>query len=356
MFAIIAALTVSCSKSYGIMDEEIPFTRADSPLLVVSPTEVVFNEGGSRTQEIEIKTAGISSLAVLTRFNLTIQGPDADKFSVEQVPASLAEILMALLGDGIRIFVDYNATTAGEHNAELLIDAALLGAILPVQTTIPLKGTTNDGVPQVVSTMPVSGDQNVQASNFYFRITYDQNINVVDQNLITVNGSQIDGIPNGKALEIPYINGPYPFLLSNNVYNVVIKAGAVSGLNGQLTTEDYTLTFKTTDNTPKLVSVDPPSGSTIYYYSDEVEEKQIKFKYDRPVTYNAYVLNGIEGFPIPIYNIGNSNDSTIVVTISSIYALTPLGIVIKERGILDLNSNQSLERVAVAYATARGSN
>jgi len=162
LLTVLAIFAVSCSQSDDLLpsEEQVPETRADSPLLIVTPTEVYFNNVAifnSATETVNVKDAGISSLAVLTRFDAVIQGADAIQFSVEPISLSLAEILQAILGQGINIPVKYQPFSEGPHAAELLITASLLGILMPVQITVPLHGTTTTNTLTLVNTVPADG-------------------------------------------------------------------------------------------------------------------------------------------------------------------------------------------------------
>lgn len=146
---LMAMLVASCSKDEMIpYTEEDPATRADSPLLITSPTELNYNNsiaGRTYVQTVNVKVAGLPALAMLTNFETNIQGPDAEVFTVVTPPPSLGDILSALLGNGVDIDVQYapyeDEQPGDQDSAELLITASLLGMIMPVQTTVPLIGT-----------------------------------------------------------------------------------------------------------------------------------------------------------------------------------------------------------------------
>ncbi|MCS2893864.1 hypothetical protein NXY11_04720 [Parabacteroides faecis] len=166
MLAFIAAFTVSCSQSNDLLEqtEQNIETRAGSPLLIATPTEVNYTDVEATLtniveQTVNIKTAGLSPLAALTAFNVTVQGADRSKFLVDYPRLNLAGLLKALLGGGVDITVSYYPKTdIGEHNAELLVTASLLGLVMPIQTTIPLHGTSiAPNAPKVIKTIPVNG-------------------------------------------------------------------------------------------------------------------------------------------------------------------------------------------------------
>lgn len=166
MLAFIAAFMVSCTQSNDPLEEmkQNPETRAGSPLLIATPTEVNYTDvEASLTnivkQTVNIKTAGLSPLSALTAFDVKIQGVDSYYFLVDPPTLSLVGLLKALLGGGVDLTVYYYPRSdVGEHNAELLVTASLLGLVMPIQTTIPLHGTSiAPNAPKVIKTIPVNG-------------------------------------------------------------------------------------------------------------------------------------------------------------------------------------------------------
>ena len=90
MLAFIAAFMVSCTQSNDPLEEmkQNPETRAGSPLLIATPTEVNYTDvEASLTnivkQTVNIKTAGLSPLSALTAFDVKIQGVDSYYFLVD---------------------------------------------------------------------------------------------------------------------------------------------------------------------------------------------------------------------------------------------------------------------------------
>ncbi len=166
MLAFIAAFTVSCSQSNDLLEqtEQNIETRAGSPLLIATPTEVNYTDVEATLtniveQTVNIKTAGLSPLSALTAFDVTVQGVNRSSFLVDYPRLNLVGLLKALLGGGVDITVSYYpGTTVGEHNAELLVNASLLGLVMPIQTTVPLHGTSiTPNAPKVIKTIPVNG-------------------------------------------------------------------------------------------------------------------------------------------------------------------------------------------------------
>ncbi|MCD7901274.1 MAG: ubiquitin family protein [Bacteroides sp.] len=146
MLAFLAVFAISCSQSEDLSPaEQLPETRADSPMLMAAPTEVYFNDvevGATTNETVNIKIAGLPSIGALTSFDCVLQGPDTDQFSFEDPQLGLAELFGALLGNGTDISVSYSPTEAGPHEAELLVTTSLLGLLMPLQITIPLHGST----------------------------------------------------------------------------------------------------------------------------------------------------------------------------------------------------------------------
>ncbi len=160
--AFLGVFIVSCSQSEDLLStEQAPETRADSPLLIATPTEVYFKNiqfFDIARDTVNIKSAGLSSLIGLTRLDITIQGADKDMFAFTQPELDLIELFDALIGDGIDIPVSYTRDpSVGPHDAELLVTASLLGILLPVQITIPLHGAREESIPNLIRTIPEDG-------------------------------------------------------------------------------------------------------------------------------------------------------------------------------------------------------
>lgn len=194
--ALIAVFIISCSESEDLTSGELlSETRASSPLLIASPTEVYFNETtlyGTTNDTINIKTAGLSSLSALTNLDITLQGADALNFEFTRPQLSLSQLLQALLGNGIDIPVAYNPIEYGSHEAELLVTASLLEVLMPIQTTIPLHGSTIDApIPHLVRSIPenggtvtfeakVPGSETLEKGQYHLDFIFDRDIQVVD--------------------------------------------------------------------------------------------------------------------------------------------------------------------------------
>lgn len=230
MFSMLFAVSCSQSDELLLPEEASVNLRADSPLLIATPTQIYFNNvnvGSSVEKVVNIKTAGLSSLAALTGFDVMIQGADENQFIVEDVSLSLVQLLQALLGNGIDIPVTYFPTEEGPHEAELLVTAALLNVVMSVQTTVPLHGTTQVGVgPQLVSTVPANGGSTIFDSRvpgvigtpkgqYHIDFVFNENI------ILTPD----------FALQYPNVTGAaiqsYS-LVNGNTLRVVVWEGAVS--------------------------------------------------------------------------------------------------------------------------------
>lgn len=249
LLAFIAVAFFSCSESENLLPgEENVETRASSPLLIASPTEVYFTDVSVETRvrdTVNVKVAGLPLLAMLTDFEVIIQGPDVLQFGWTDPELGLAEFLQALLGGGVDIPVSYRPYTHGSHEAELLITASLLGLVAPVQITVPLHGnTTALPIPQLVSTIPVNGgtvnfDGPVEGSDkgeYHVDFIFDQNIVIYNSNLIhleNITSANTAGLQviNGNTLratiwEIPGVTVPNAVILEENA---IISAQATDG-------------------------------------------------------------------------------------------------------------------------------
>lgn len=268
LLAVLAVFAVSCSQSDELLpaDEQLSETRANSPLLIVSPTEVYFNNVAiftSSTETVNVKDAGISSLAVLTRFDVAIQGADDGHFSVNPISLSLTEILQAILGQGVNIPVKYLPFTEGPHEAELLITASLLGVLMPAQITVPLHGTTVRNTLTLVNTVPVDGgtvEYDGQVPNeeedpmvqYHLDFIFDKNISIGSG----FTAQFLDGttaeivrkeVINNNILRVT-INDFYR--LAGLQHKLTISRGSISDMNGYPYGYDINLTYSGTGELP----------------------------------------------------------------------------------------------------------
>lgn len=222
MFSVLFGVSCSQSDELLLPEEEPVNLRADSPLLIATPTQLYFNNvtpGSSLEKVVNIKTAGLSSLAALTGFDVTVQGDGGNQFIAEDPNLSLLQLLQALLGNGIDIPVTYFPTEEGPHEAELLVTAALLNVVMPVQTTVPLHGTTQVGVgPQLVSTVPANGgsttfDSRVPGTigtpkgEYHVDFVFNENIILTPDFILqypNITGAQIQSysVVNGNTLRV----------------------------------------------------------------------------------------------------------------------------------------------------------
>lgn len=194
-----------------------------SPMIITSPTQLDYSTtiGLPVKKVVNAKVAGLPSLAVLSSFKAIVQGQNADQFSVEMPSLSLINILEALLGQGINIKVTYNPTFMSlNHKAELLIETALLGVLLPVQTTVPINAEGFEP-PMVESTSPADGAVNVPENTTSIRINYDGFISLKDRSKIKINGVPVTycrvdqivliiDIPEGLSSNMLYTVTPAP--------------------------------------------------------------------------------------------------------------------------------------------------
>lgn len=265
-----------------------------SPVIMTSPTELDFSTtiGLPVTKEVNVKIAGLPSLAVLSSFNAVVQGQDADQFSVEMPSLSLVGILQALLGQGIDIRVTYNPfAVSSQHQAELLIETALLGLLVPVQTTLPLRGESFEP-PVVESTNPVNGAQGVAVNRRNIRISYDKDIAVQNPSGITINGTPVTSYSVDRG--VLTIN-TFGLFTSSTAYTVNIAAGAITANGGYSTTvEDFSFSF-TTEYVAPTYTITPAPGSTIYLDSP-VDRFTINVRFSAPVTIQQTIVDTSEGY------------------------------------------------------------
>lgn len=315
-----------------------------SPALITSPTQLNFSTtpGFPETQVVNVKDAGLSSLSVLTNFDVSIQGVDQDQFAVRQPSLSLAALLSALRGNGVDIEVIYQPTELGTHAAELLINASILGILFPVQTTVPLTGNSSEmEIPEVVSTIPLANATNAQANQNTITITYDQNMMIIDPNRITVSGANVEGVIADSSNIIIFlgITGNTP-LTSDETYTVTIGGGAVKAINGLPTLIDYSFSFETLDF-PVLVSANPAVGSTITATRSNDEYILIDFTFDRPVSLGLDGIIHSSNGAIPVRDY-TANGSTVTVSLSrrNIATTYNVSIIFDKGSVWDANQNQ----------------
>lgn len=227
--------------------------------ILTTPTQVnLTNNGGPLKQDVIIKTGLLSGLGALTSFTVTLQGANANQFSVEVPSLTIGDIIGELLGDGLKVTVTYKPTSTGTHNASLLINASLLGILLPSQKTVPVTGVCITP-PGVTATNPSNGASDVRP-NSPIIITFNQNVSVVDASKFTINGISHTGSVANYTENTIYMFGPH--LPYGQTCNVVIGAGAVKGSNNNLTVADYSFSFST-NNGPRLLSITPDPAVTL---------------------------------------------------------------------------------------------
>ncbi len=239
MLAFMAIAISSCSESEDLTLPDVNTeTRADSPLLIASPTEINFTDVVPETRvrdTVNIKVAGLPSLGVLTNFDITIQGEDLLEFSYSEPELGLTEFLQALLGGGVNIPVSYRPLNHGSHEAELLITASLLGVLMPVQITVPLHGSTKPlPIPELIFSIPLDGgtvgfDGPVEGSDkgeYSLYLVFDQDIYINNSYLIYLENYTSANIANlevidGNTLratlwEIPGVTIPNALVIDEN--------------------------------------------------------------------------------------------------------------------------------------------
>lgn len=331
-----------------------------SPMLILSPTQVHLDAeiGDTICQTVNIKIAGLPTLSMVSSFDISIQGMDPDQFYVVDPPVSLMQLLQELLGGGHDFQICYAPTSPGPHDATVLIDAALLGVLMPVQSTLPVTGTTllPQGPPQVISTTPANGTANVQANELFIDIMYNQNITVVDPSLITINGTPaLNVMEDENILSIDNLSADNPVLLSGQSYTVVIGAGAIEGENGRVTIQDYTFTFSTNDY-PVVVSTNPAEGSIIESTPTTTPGTyiDITFTFDRNITqgFLGEIRSLNEAFPIENIAFNGNNALTIGLSNNASIGRHQVQIEFEQGAVMDANSNQNLEQVFTYYVEA----
>lgn len=339
-------------------------TQVLAQSLLFTPTEVyVQTEIGQQVeQQINIKVAGLPALSMISSFDLTLQGPDAEFFTANDPQRSLMELLAELMGGGHNVSVTYAPTgpaTAEEpHTATLLVTVALLGGIMPVQGTVELNGSTTvpPGPPQVVSTSPVNGNMEVQANQPFITITYNKEITIVNPDLITVNGEPVENpLEEENVLSFDLITPESPVLPSGETFNVVIGAGAIADANGNETVTDYTLNFATLDY-PRIISTVPVANSTTVYDPDAPGLIDLVFNFDREVLQGSLgeIVSLNQAFPIQNITF-NGNSVTVSLSNNVAIGTSQVQITFQKGSVFDANSNQVLESTYTFYLTAMSS-
>lgn len=342
----------------------ITTTQVLAQSLLFTPTEVyVPTEIGQQVeQQINIKVAGLPALSMISSFDLTLQGPDAEFFTANDPQRSLMELLAELMGGGHNVSVTYAPTgpaTAEEpHTATLLVTVALLGGIMPVQGTVELNGSTTvpPGPPQVVSTSPVNGNMEVQANQPFITITYNKEITIVNPDLITVNGEPVENpLEEENVLSFDLITLESPVLPSGETFNVVIGAGAIADANGNETVTDYTLNFATLDY-PMIISTVPVANSTTVYDPDAPGLIDLVFNFDREVLQGSLgeIVSLNQAFPIQNITF-NGNSVTVSLSNNVAIGTSQVQITFQKGSVFDANSNQVLESTYTFYLTAMSS-
>lgn len=270
VMTFVAIIMVSCSQSEDLLPiEENVETRANSPLLIASPTEVYFEDVAiydDVRDTINIKTAGLTSLAVLTNFQLTIQGPDQSRFIAINPGLSLISLLQALLGGGVDIPVIFIPNRGGAFEAELVITASLLGVLMPVQITIPLHGTAQEVAPlKLLYTVPEDGGTvewdgkvpdvagTIDKGQYHIDFVFDQNIIIKDYASIL-----LEGITTAQIRSRTVINGNTLRLIiwedATTLQNtIIIEADAIISADGtelEKGNERIKLTYQATGEIP----------------------------------------------------------------------------------------------------------
>ncbi len=339
-------------------------TQVLAQSLLFTPTEVyVQTEIGQQVeQQINIKVAGLPALSMISSFDLTLQGPDAEFFTADDPQRSLMELLAELMGGGHNVSVTYAPTgpaTAEEpHTATLLVTVALLGGIMPVQGTVELNGSTTvpPGPPQVVSTSPVNGNMEVQANQPFITITYNKEITIVNPDFITVNGEPVENpLEEENVLSFDLITPESPVLPSDETFNVVIGAGAIADANGNETVTDYTLNFATLDY-PMIISTVPVANSTTVYDPDAPGLIDLVFNFDRDVLQGSLgeIVSLNQAFPIQNITF-NGNSVTVSLSNNVAIGTSQVQITFQKGSVFDANSNQVLESTYTFYLTAMSS-
>lgn len=308
-------LTRFFSLSMLLLFVALKASAQSSPMIITSPTQLDYSTtiGLPVEKVVNAKVAGLPSLALLSSFKAIVQGQNADQFSVEMPSLSLVNILEALLGQGINIKVTYNPTFMSlNHKAELLIETALLGVLLPVQTIVPINAEGFEP-PLVESTSPADGAVNVPENTTSIRINYDGFISLKDRSKIKINGVPVTSC---RVDQIVLIIDLPEGLNSNTLYTVTVEAGAIAGNAGYSTTvEDFSFSFRTVYIAPTY-TITPAPGSIIYidYPTDEF---YVNIQFSAPVQIKSPTANYSEGY-ISFLRQNPSNPNVVTIASSSI--------------------------------------
>ncbi len=271
LFSVVMLL--SCSDNTFVEESMEPMseTRADSPLLITTPTELYFNNVRvleSKTENLNVKNAGLSSLGVLTRFDVTVQGDNSIYFEVESPTLDFSELLQTLLGGGIDIPVTYRPTIPGPHEAELLITASLLGVLAPIQITVPLHGTTQSApIPKLLYSIPknfgiVEWDGRVRAEvidkgQYHIDFVFDQPIYFTFRSgpgNISLTPPTSAFIINAEIVNINTLRVTITEDIIKTTNQLVVLKGTITSLEGLRTGESadgITLIYRASDNEPQ---------------------------------------------------------------------------------------------------------
>lgn len=198
IIALSTLIVTSCSESESVINEGdngVITKSASTSLLLASPNDISFSNavvGETYEVDVTVVSAGLTSLTVLTAFDVIVQGADAAQFKVVRPSLSLAGLLEALLGNGYTFKVSYTPTKLGTSTATILVNASILGILLPTQLEIPVTGTTASG-PQLV-TNPANGgtarfigydSEDPTLAIYEIEILFDRVVTLVDSTLVT---------------------------------------------------------------------------------------------------------------------------------------------------------------------------
>ena len=260
--AVISLLFVACSNTEDPLNDgnEVLSTRAESPFIVTSPTEVWFNEVRPFREyrdTVNVKLAGLPSLATISSLRATFQGESAEYFEVEEMNLSLANIINALLGNGVNVPIVYKpreVVLQKPDSAELLIEVALLGLVFPVQTTVPVYGVAADPGPLLVSTVPLDNtDIRIEEKEslygyHYLQFIFNEDIQATSDFYVafgtTSNNPVLDSYTiEGRVLTLR-IRTLLPTLGVTTAVFVSLSRGSVADLDGNPTQVSYDLTYR----------------------------------------------------------------------------------------------------------------
>ncbi|MDU1906011.1 MAG: hypothetical protein E6772_14660 [Dysgonomonas sp.] len=194
-FIVFAVMAVSCTESRAEFEDlDETTTRATSTsLILASPTQISFSNaviGDTQKVDVTVVSAGLTPLTVLTAFDIIVQGADASEFEIERPSLSLIGVLQALLGNGYTFTVAYTPTTLEPVEATVLVNASILGILLPTQLEIPINGTLAKG-PQLVSGGEIAkfigfDPEDPTVALFEIELTFDRQVTLADST--AVNG------------------------------------------------------------------------------------------------------------------------------------------------------------------------